>query len=177
MLYENEYPITDDSMYYDKEEHMYILTKDYVFRKTGIDLTLYANPMYVTDVNLYVNGILRAISNQIYSFVYDHNEPFSYYQEYLMAKSPLARENIRKALLLQVQYVQRNGKLNEFAGTIVSFNSTNAFTPREELAGARAIHPEAITALNRTLECGEKLLYSGEYDVPNGFNEIFRRGY
>lgn len=168
-------PLTAKDMYYDYDEHMYVLTADYVMKKTGVNLILLVNSPYITDQNVAVKNLLTDISRQIYSFVYSYNVPYNEYQEYLMAKSEMARELIRIALLKQLGYIIRNGKINEFVGTNVSFNQSNAATPLEDMRGARSIHPEAIQTLSRPLENGEKLLYNGRYRLPHQIN--YRVGY
>lgn len=169
------YPLSTDEMYYDYDEHMYVLTADYVTKKTGVNLILMINSPYITDKNTAVKNLLTDISRQIYSFVYSYNVPYNDYQEYLMAKSEIARDLIRIALLKQLGYIIRNGKINEFVGTNVSFNQSNAATPLEDMRGARSIHPEAIQTLSRPLENGEKLLYSGRYMLP--WEISYRVGY
>ena len=44
----------------------------------------------------------------------------------------------------------------------------------EDLRGNRAIHPEAIQLLKRTLETGDRLLYNGQYSYDN---KTFRTDY
>lgn len=175
MVYNNDYPISADDMVYNADKHMYILKADYVKQNTGIDLSLMVNSPYVVDKTTAVNNLLADISMQVYLFVYSHNMRYKDYIEYLMAKSPRAREIIREALMKQLSYIVRNGKINEFVGINVSYNSKNAFTPIEELRGDRSIHPEAIAILSEPIEDGEKLLYSGNYWLPN--NIKYRVGY
>lgn len=175
MIYQNEYPISGDDMVYNKDKHMYVLRPNYVKQNTGIDLSLMVNSPYVVDKTTAVNNILEDISTQIYLYVYSHNMRYKDYIEYLLAKSPKAREIIRGALMKQLSYIVRNGKINEFVGINVSYNAKNAYTPIEELRGDRAIHPEAIMILSEPIEEGLKLLYSGNYWLPN--NMKYRVGY
>lgn len=125
-------PLTADDMYYDYDEHMYVLNSEYVMNKTGVNLILLVNSPYITDPNVAVKNLLTDISSQLYQFVYSYNPTYNSYQEYLMAKSKLAREFIRSALLKQISYIIRNGKVNEYVGTNVSFNQKDAYTPLEE---------------------------------------------
>jgi hypothetical protein len=175
MLFQNNYPISADDMIYNKDRHMYILQADYVKQNTGIDLSLMVNSPYIVDKTTAVNNILADISEQVYLYVYGHNMRYKDYIEYLMAKSPKAREIIRAALMKQLSYIVRNGKINEFVGINVSYNANNAYTPIEELRGDRAIHPEAIAILSEPIEDGLKLLYSGNYYLPNRIG--YRVGY
>ena len=168
MIYTNNYPVSEEDMIYDNELHMYVMTLDYVTKRTGVDLTLMVNTPYVVDKTTAAQNIMRDISDQIYLYVYGYNINYKNYIEYLMAKSPIAREYIREAILKQLSYTIRNGKINEFAGTNVSYNDKNASTPLEELRGDRSIHPEAIKYLSMPLEDGEKLLFSGDRIIPHG---------
>lgn len=164
-------------MTYVEAEHKYRLTKEYVLHETGIDLRLLVNSPYIVDKTTAVNRILMDLSDQVYAFIYSHNMRYQKYVEYLMAKSPMARENIRVALLKQLSYTVRNGKLDEFAGVNVSYNAKNAVTPLEDTRGDRSIHPEAIVALSIPLEDGEKLIYTGNYNIPTNFDAFYRVGY
>lgn len=171
----SNYPKSANDMIYNFEEHMYVLTADYVKNKTGVDLILHINDMYVTDKTTAVNRILEKISLQIYSFVYSFNSRYNDYQEYLMAKSQKAREILRRAMLLQLEYVMRNGKINELVGINMSFTQSNAAFKAEDFRGERAIHPEAVQELKKPLENGEKLLNNGNYYIPSGIK--FKEGY
>ena len=175
MIYANNYPLSDDAMKYDYENHRYVLQYDYVKKKTGVDLALLVTSLYVVDKMSAVNNLLSDISEQLYNYVYSYNPRYNDYQEYLMAKSPMARELIKNALLKQLSYTLRNGKLNEFAGVNVSYNQTNAVNLMEDVRGERTIHAEAINYLSRPIEDNEKLLYNGDYYVPYKIN--YRVGY
>jgi hypothetical protein len=175
MIYQNEYPISAEDMVYNKDKHMYILNADYIKQNTGIDLTLMVNSPYVVDKATAVNNLLADISMQLYLFIYNHNMRYKDYIEYLLAKSPKARDMIREALMKQVSYIVRNGKINESVVINVSYNQNNAYAPIEELRGDRAIHPEAIMILSEPIENGLKILYSGNYWLPNKMQ--YRVGY
>ena len=82
-----------------------------------------------------LDNLLSDISEQLYNYVYSYNPRYNDYQEYLMAKSPMARELIKNALLKQLSYTLRNGKINEFAGVNVSYNQTNAVNLMEDVRG------------------------------------------
>ena len=77
----------------------------------------------------------------------------------------------------QLSYIVRNGKINEFVGINVSYNANKAYTPIEELRGDRAIHPEAIQILSEPIENGLKILFSGNYWLPNNIEDKSRVGY
>ena len=168
MIYTNEYPLNAEDMIYDKELHMYIMTLDFVKQRTGVDITLMVNTPYVVDKTTAAQNIMRELSTQLYLYIYSYNFNDKDYVEYLLAKSPKAREYLRESLLKQLSYTIRNGKINEFAGTNVSYNDKNASTPLEELRGDRAIHPEAIYYLSMPIENGEKILYSSDRIIPTG---------
>lgn len=175
MIYNNDYPKNQEDMLYDNELHMYIMTLDYVKKRTGVDLTLMVNSPYVVDKTTAAQNIMKEISEQLYLYAYSYNINYKDYIEYLMAKSPKAREYIREAILKQLSYTIRNGKIDEYAGTNVSYNDKNASTPLEELRGDRMVHPSAIKYLSMPLEDGEKILFSGPRIIPSGVT--FRMGY
>lgn len=168
MIYTNEYPLNGEDMLYDKEAHMYVMTLDYVKKRTGVDLTLLVNSPYIVDKTTAAQNVMREISDQIYLYAYSYNINYKNYIEYIMAKSPIAREYIREAIIKQLSYTIRNGKIDEYAGTNVSYNDKNASTPLEELRGDRVIHPSAIKYLSMPLEDGEKILFSGTRIIPRG---------
>ena len=175
MKYDNDYPLSDGAMVYDYDRHFYVLTYEYVKQETGVDLQLLISSPFIVDKNVAVANMLKDISAQVYNFVYSYNARYNDYQEYLMAKSPKARDFIKEALLKQLSYVIRNGKLNEFAGINVSYNQMNAVNLLDDMRGERSIHPEAVRYLSRPIENDEKLLFSGNYYVPNGID--YRAGY
>lgn len=168
-----DYPLSSTDMLYDNEEHMYIMQPRYITTKTGVDLTLTINDAYVVDKNVAVKSLLSDISGQIYNYIYSYNFDNDY-QEWLLAKSEMAREIIRKAILLQLGYVMGNGKINEFAGLQIDNPGQGGKIDLEDLRGNRAIHPEAIQLLKRTLETGDRLLYNGQYSYDN---KTFRTDY
>jgi hypothetical protein len=175
MIYDNAYPLSAQDMTYDFDEHKYVLNLDYVRTKTGVDLVLRMNSPYIVDKTTAANSFLRTVSEQIYAYVYSYNLDNDY-QEYLMAKSPLAREALRSAMLAQIGYILRNGKIDEYVGINLDYVNTSANTSLDDLRGQRSIHPQALQSLRRTLEYGDKLLYNGEY----WYNESefsFRSGY
>lgn len=161
----SSYPLDGQDMYWDMQEHMYVLTPEYVKDKTGVDLYLMMNDSYITDKTVATKRVLEKISRQLVEFIYSYNFDNDY-QEYLMAKSEMARELIRSALLLQLEYIVRNGKINEFVGVNVSYTQKNANLDSEAFRGERAIHPEAVQLLKRRLENGEALLSTADYYIP-----------
>ena len=174
MEYNNSYPLSGQDMVYDFEEHKYILKLDYVTQKTGVDLVLKMNSPYIVDKTTAANSFLRNISEEIYAYVFSYNLDNDY-QEYLMAKSPLAREALRTAFLAQLGYILRNGKIDEYVGINLDYVNTSANTSLEDLRGERSIHPQAIQALRRTLENNKRLLYNGCYSYDSDI--VFRSGY
>ena len=163
----NSYPLNDQNMYWDMQEHMYVLTADYVKAKTGVDLYLLMNDSYIVDKTVAVRRVLEKVSRQVVEEIYSYNVDNDY-QEYLMAKSEMAREVLMGALLLQVEYIVRNGKINEFVGVNVSYTQKNANLENEAFRGERAVHPEAVQMLKRRLEDGQSLLSTADYRVPYG---------
>lgn len=109
-----QYPFSDDYMFYDYERHRYVLTKQSALDFLGIDLAERINA-HGGDKDLQVQYILRQVSDIIYGFIYSCNSN-NKLQEYICAKHPNAREKIKNAMLQQLQYMIFNGDLTKFGG-------------------------------------------------------------
>lgn len=158
----NTFPYSDEVLKYNYDAHRYILTADGVKKRIGVDLNVVVKSAFIPDKTTAVNQFLDDVSDEIYAYVYSYNIDNNY-QEYLMAKSPQARENLEQAMLRQIQYILTNGKIDDYIGMNMDFSQVNANHKLEDIRGARAFHPSTIRALSRRLENGQTLLFSGDY--------------
>lgn len=156
------YPYTDNDLIYDFDEHRYILTKEYVLNKTGIDLSLVLNPGYTSMPQKLAENFLDEISSEIYNWVYEHNAN-NLYQEYVMAKSPDFRNIIKRALLEQVLYILRNGDLRQYSG--INLKTGNIIDPK--LMKIKSISPNTQSELDKIIPgYGIAITYQGTIIVP-----------
>lgn len=107
---ENNYPFNDDDLRYDYEEHMYVLTESYVLRKLNINMAVELNTAAGANSALAVENELRHISSIVYGYLYTFNNAATI--EFIIAKSPSAREIIKKALRAQLAYMKQVGDLS-----------------------------------------------------------------
>lgn len=97
------YPLSDGDMIYDFNSHRYILTPDYIVNKLGIDIQArVGSNRAIASANL-INILLNNISIQVYGFIFAHNNRKTL--EYLVAKSPSARQIIMDAMGQQAVYI------------------------------------------------------------------------
>lgn len=156
------YPYSDEEMVYNYEEHRYVITKEYVFNKTGIDLDRVLNPGYTSTPQKLSEQVLDEISSEIYNWVYEHNQN-NLYQEFVMAKSPDFRVYLKRALLEQVLYVLRNGDLLQYSG--VNLKTGQVIDPK--LLTERSIAINAKRELNKIIPgYGIAITYQGTIIVP-----------
>ena len=142
---EIQMPFNTDTRIYDDVTGQYILTEQALIR-IGIDLrgrlarTRAASPENV------INGVLTSVSDMIYNYIHSfsvHNEE----QDGLIACCEGARVIIERAMLKQATYFIFNGNLN---------------LSTDDNIRNKAISPEAISILNRTIrEIGSSILYTG----------------
>lgn len=164
MADERTYPYTDTAMTYDTDDHRYILKHEYVLDKTGIDLQKVLNPGYTSSPQQLSQHFLWQISLDVYNWIYEHNQD-NVYQEYLLAKHPLLRDNIKSALLEQVLYVIRNGDLTQYSGVNVK---TGQIMDQRLLVQA-SIAPNAQRILSQIIPgVGVAITYQGQFKSPFG---------
>ena len=138
-------PFNTDTMIFDPVTNQYVLTEEALIRQ-GIDLrgrlakTRTSSPEYV------INSVVTSVSDMIYSFIHIHSV-HNDWQDNFIANNETARAIIERAMTKQAFYLLFNGNLN----LSVDDNERN-----------KAISPEAITILNKTIrELGGSLLYTG----------------
>ncbi len=162
-------------MIYDTNTHRWYLDKSYILTQIGYDLDTIVKDINIPNSQTAVTYFLNNISEQIYEYVYKHNQRQRAYLEYLMATDDDARYNIREAMMRQLRYIIRNGKIDEMVGVNMTYTTNKSFLPLEEVRGERALHPDAVNILNSPLQStGLALTYRGYYNIPN-FN--YRVGY
>lgn len=159
------YPISDEHIFYDFEEHRYILTPKYVLDKLGIDLKARLNKSgNVSDENI-AGAVLDQISREVYNYVYEQSNQNDY-QEYVIAKTESGFKVIRDAMREQVLYFLTNGDLSVYSGVNVVKGSV---MPEFYV---RAISPNAKKVLTRVIpEIGTSIVYEGHYPF------IFKKDY
>ena len=151
------YPLTDEYMFYDFEEHRYILTPKYVLDKLGIDLKARLNKSgNVNDENI-AGAILDQISREIYNEIYSHSV-YNKEQEIIIAKTQGGRKIIQDAMREQVLYFLTNGDLSQYSGVNVAKG-----TVMENFYN-RTISPNAKQTLTKIIpEVGISLVYQGKF--------------
>lgn len=159
---EVSYPLSAQDMVYDYDMHMYVMTYEYVKQVTGADLYQMIRDPFIVNKTQAVNRALKRISQDIYSFIYSYNEDNDY-QEYVMAHSPRFRENLKQAILCQLDYIFRNGNIRMYIGLNMDYSSQTAKHDLEDIRGKRSIDPDALVYIERPVENGIKLCYSGKY--------------
>lgn len=161
----NYKPFSDEQMKYDFEEHRYILTKEYVLKRSGIDLSKVLKPGFIDQPQQRVDNFLNQLSDEIYGWIYEHNADNDY-QEYLLAKNPLLRNIIRNAMFQQVLYVLVNGDLNMYSGVNVK---SGQIADQRKMVEA-AIAPAAKRELNKIIPgIGLAITYQGTWLPPIGY--------
>ncbi len=99
------YPYSDDYMTYDYDAHRYILTEQDIFDNFAINLTeRFKNENTIRTV-------LNQVSIQTYRYIHEHNMNTDL-QNYIIAKSPKAREIIKSAMEQQLLYWLTVGDLS-----------------------------------------------------------------
>lgn len=132
------YPYNDDYMVYDYTKHRYILTEKYCLDVLGLNLREKVGGGRATNPQAQINNILDVrISQRLYSVIYSHNDKHTL--EYILAKSPTARNVIRDAMGQELLYL-----LTEYEDkkpTLISEPTyTILTTPIPELRGNALIY-------------------------------------
>lgn len=138
------YPFNDEYMIYDYDKHRYILTKDFVEEKLGINLSERSKN------NVAILSLLDLVSIQVYKFIHEHNYDDEY-QDMIIAKTKSGRKIIQEAMAQQFIYISVVGDL----------------TKSTDLNKRKLWFDEnAKSILERPLcEIGCSILYTG--DLPN----------
>ena len=159
------YPLSDEYMNYDFEEHRYILTPKYVLDKLGIDLKMRLNMSGAYSEENLASAVLDQISREIYQYIYEQSNQNDF-QEYMLAKTESGRKVIKDAMREQVLYFLANGDLSQYAGVnVAKGNVMPEFYVRN-------ISPNAKKVLTRILkEIGTSIVFEGHYPF------IFKKDY
>lgn len=161
------YPLTDQQMRYDDVRHRYILTRYGVELVTGIDLSRQVNTALGQASNM-ADFYLRMVSDKIYNHIYSKsdNKPLL---EYVMAKSPTARQMLFDAMIAQTLFFITNGDISQFSGV----NIKNGTVIDRRVIKENMISPDAeMTLLNTDIPelDGNTVLYQGifnHYPIPS----------
>lgn len=157
-------PYSDDTMTYDQDAHQYILTLQYVKDRLGVDLPERLNTAPSDDPQMVAQYKLRQISNEVYSYIYDHNSN-NEAQEYFACKLESARSVIRDAMEEQLAYELVSGALSHFSGVNVK---TGQVIEQDKLRQA-IIGFNTQKKLSKIIpEIGIALIYQGHWMLPIG---------
>lgn len=154
------YPLTDGLMRYDDIRHRYVLTRYGVELTTGIDLERQVNAAVGQTSNM-ADFYLRMVSDKIYNYIYSKadNNPLL---EYVMAKSPTARQMLFDAMIAQTLFFITNGDISQFSGV----NIKNGTVIDRRVIKENMISPDAeMTLLNTDIPelGGNTVLYQGYF--------------
>lgn len=159
------YPISNEHIFYDFEEHRYILTPKYVLDKLNIDMKLRLNKMGAYNEENMASYVLDQISREVYNYVYRQTNQNDY-QEYVLAKTEGGLKIIKNAMREQVLYFFGNGDLNVFSGVNIAKGTV---MPEFNF---RAISPNTKDELSKVIpEIGTSIVYEGHYPF------IFKKDY
>ena len=158
-------------MTYDIDKHQYILTLGYVKDRLGVDLPEHLNTAPSDDPQMVAQYKLEQISNEIYSYIYDHNNN-NEAQEFYACKLESTRKVIRDAMIEQLTYEMVSGALSQFSGVNIK---TGQVIEQDKLRKA-IIGFNAEKILNRIVpDLGIALTYQGHLLMP--MNQQIRGDY
>lgn len=141
-------PYSDDYMRYDYSSHRYVLTLKYATDVLGVDMERRIASNRGTNQTAVINMQLNTVSLQIYNYLYagTNNEKAL---QWIIAKSPTARQVIQDAMGQQLTYFLMVGDLSR---------STK---PEERKL---YMDEQAKITLTKTIpETGVALIYRGAY--------------
>ena len=132
-------------MIFDGDRGQYILTEE-ALRREGIFMRERLAVTRSPSPENTINGMLKNVSDMIYDYIHNCNVNNDA-QDNIIANCKEARDIIERAMTKQAIYYLFNGNLN----MAIEDNVRN-----------KAISPEAINALNKTIrEIGSSILYTG----------------
>lgn len=153
------YPYDDDYMRYDYNTHRYVLTEKDVLDNLNINLSEVLDVTGSANRQSMVNKFLRYISNLVYREIYKVNMQ-KFIIEYILAKCPSAREQLKQAMEEQIEYFMFNGDISVYSG--VDFKK-NTIAPQ---TSDRVLAPNARDILTQPLlETKVPILYAGKYNM------------
>lgn len=157
------YPFNDNSMVYDYNRHMYILTQKGVLDELGINLDLELNTADDANPSRLVDRFLTKVSQTVYNYYYQDSANNAW-QTMQIAKNPEIREQFKEVLLAQVLYVLANGFINLYSGVNVAKGSAMNVNV---LRSNAKVADEVVTFGERIISnVGVCLLYAGVLPVP-----------
>lgn len=145
-----QYPYSDEMMKYDFKVHRYILTEKCVFEELNIDMSERIRRGAINKQGM-IGNLLNLASQHVYNFIHQHNNTQAV--NYIMAKTPTARDVLKEAMKSQLMYLLSVGDL-----------SISVDNEKRKLWFSET----AKLALNAVLpETGTTLLYRGGYRFYN----------
>ena len=170
MAEQKTYPYDDETMFYDWDTHRYILTPECVFDELNINLAERLNKRGSAVAENVPSNVLRRISNIVYGEIYKCSE-YNDVQEYLLAKCPSLRKNIKEAMKEQVVYFLINGDTSNFSGIDLK---TGRVIEIDRLRNQSRLAPDAEIILQRPIkELGHgacSILYQGKWNIYKDFS-------
>ena len=170
MAEERIYPYDDGTMYYDWNLHRYVLKPECVLDELNINLSERLNAKGSAVKENVPDNVLRRISSIVYGEIYKRSE-YNDVQEYLLAKCPSLRKNIKEAMKEQVLYFLINGDTSNFAGLDLK---NSRVIEINRLRNESRLSPDAEIILQRPIkELGHgacSILYQGKWNVFKDFD-------
>lgn len=118
------YPLSDQDMFYDYEEHMYILTPQYFNKEFGINLS---EVLEMTDITnpadapkIWLKRVSRLVYMKLYSVTNQRD-----YREFLFAKDGYWRPHIKFWLGEMGLYLLNNGDIGMQSGISYEKSQSN----------------------------------------------------
>ena len=144
------YPLIDEYMTYDYDNHRYVLTKKDLLDNFNENL----QTKFKDEKD--IEPFLKNISREVYSFIHKFNSE-DLVQDFILANTKSGRRIIKEALECQAIYELRNGNLLYSA---------------QKDAGLLAYAPELLDILSKTIpEIGVPIIYMGIIMVPPCLSE------
>lgn len=99
------YPLIDDYMTYNYEDHRYVLESKYIFDKYNVILS-----NVLLDASM-VEPFLDMVSVQVYNYIHDYNVNNSL-QDFIIAKTENGRRIVKNAMEQQFLYLASVGDVS-----------------------------------------------------------------
>lgn len=150
-------PYDDEYMFYDWDNHRYVLTPKAIIDNVGEDLSIILNKGRSVNTQMLPQMFLDEISDFVYNDIYAHSNQNDI-QEFYLAKLQTTRKIIFRAMLEQAKYTLVNGLLQQYAGVDLKKNTKSPdFTDR-------LLSPRARQILSREIpELGVPITWQGHY--------------
>ena len=118
-------PYDDNYMMYDRREHRYVLTENFVREKMNIELSSLMDTSFSVDVTNEARLFLDRVSRTVYGYIY-RLCPHRYAKERELAFDEKMRDVLRDAMAEQITYIIFNGDLSLYSGLNASGGGTES---------------------------------------------------